>query len=73
MQVTLEAYRFKGNVKMIGIVDSIIHKNTISFKRFDYPSAISYRYGIINLGADSKKELIQEYNNCVAMLDFKFK
>jgi hypothetical protein len=32
----------------------------------------SYRYGIINLGADSKKELIQKYNNCVAMLDFKF-
>jgi len=32
----------------------------------------SYRYGIINLGANSKKELSQKYKNCLAMLDFKF-
>lgn len=40
IQVTLEAYSFKGDPKIIGIVDSIMHKNTISFKRFDYPSAL---------------------------------
>ncbi|MBN1299190.1 MAG: ATP-grasp domain-containing protein, partial [Actinobacteria bacterium] len=39
-QVTLEAFSYRGNVKIIGIVDSVMYKNKISFKRFDYPSTL---------------------------------
>jgi hypothetical protein len=40
-QVTLEAYSYKKDIHIIGIVDSIMHKNKISFKRFDYPSNLN--------------------------------
>lgn len=39
-QVTIEAYSYNKNISIIGIVDSIMYKNKISFKRFDYPSAL---------------------------------
>lgn len=39
-QVTLEGYVWKKKFNMIGIVDSIMHPGTISFKRFEYPSSL---------------------------------
>lgn len=41
LQVTLEGYCFKGEVYIIGIVDSIMFPGTISFARFEYPSSLS--------------------------------
>lgn len=37
-QVTLEGYAFRGDVGVLGIVDSIMHPNTVAFRRFEYPS-----------------------------------
>jgi hypothetical protein len=39
-QVTIEAYCFHNEVHIIGIVDSKMHENKISFKRFDYPTTL---------------------------------
>ena len=39
-QVTLEGYVFKGVVGLIGVVDSIMIPETISFERFVYPSSL---------------------------------
>ncbi len=39
-QVTLEAYSYNKEACTIGITDSIMHKNKISFKRFDYPGVL---------------------------------
>ena len=39
-QVTVEGYVCRGQVEIYGIVDSVIHKDTGSFARFDYPSGI---------------------------------
>ncbi len=40
-QVTLEGYIYEGEVGLIGIVDSVLIPNTISFERFVYPSSLS--------------------------------
>lgn len=42
-QVTVEGCVFKGEVMIIGITDSIMHPGTISFARFEYPSALNAR------------------------------
>ena len=42
-QVTIEAYCFHKEINIIGIVDSKMHQNKISFKRFDYPTALNKR------------------------------
>lgn len=39
-QVTVEGCVFDGEVGIIGITDSIMHPGTISFERFEYPSAL---------------------------------
>ncbi len=40
VQVTLEGFIYEGDVEIIGVVDSIMYPNTISFKRFEYPSRL---------------------------------
>ncbi len=42
-QVTLEGCAFKGDFAVIGIVDSIMFPDTISFQRFEYPSSLDER------------------------------
>lgn len=37
-QVTVEGYVADGDVRVLGVVDSIMHPGTGSFARFDYPS-----------------------------------
>jgi hypothetical protein len=39
-QATLEGCAFRGEVAIVGIVDSIMYPGTISFRRFEYPSAL---------------------------------
>src|SRR5207248_2696609 len=39
-QVTVEGCVFRGEVTIIGIVDSVMYPGTISFRRFDYPSSL---------------------------------
>jgi len=39
-QCTLEGYVFEGKPKVYGIVDSIRHKNRVSFLRYQYPSRL---------------------------------
>ena len=39
-QVTLDGYVFQGNVHTLGVVDSIMFPNKISFSRFVYPSRL---------------------------------
>lgn len=39
-QVTIEGYRFAGEVVVYGVVDSIRHANSPSFARFQYPSSL---------------------------------
>ena len=39
-QVTLEGYVYNGKIEIIGITDSIMYPETISFKRFEYPSSL---------------------------------
>ena len=38
--VTLEGYSVAGDVELFGVVDSIRHKGTGSFSRFEYPSTL---------------------------------
>ena len=40
-QATVEGCIFKGEGRIIGITDSVMHPGTISFKRFEYPSTVS--------------------------------
>ncbi|HET9580117.1 MAG TPA: ATP-grasp domain-containing protein [Usitatibacter sp.] len=39
-QVTVEGCVFRGETRIIGVVDSIMYPGTISFARFEYPSAL---------------------------------
>ena len=39
-QVTVEGCVFRGEVRIVGIVDSIMYPGTISFARFEYPSSL---------------------------------
>lgn len=39
-QVTVEGCAWRGEVRIVGIVDSIMYPGTISFRRFEYPSAL---------------------------------
>jgi biotin carboxylase len=39
-QVTVEGFSCGGDVEILGIVDSIMHPDTSSFARFDYPSCL---------------------------------
>ena len=39
-EVTLEGYVHKGRVTTIGVTDSVKYPGTISFERFEYPSAL---------------------------------
>jgi hypothetical protein len=39
-QVTLEGYRFQGEVHIYGVVDSVRYENSPSFLRYQYPSAL---------------------------------
>jgi biotin carboxylase len=41
--VTFEGFMHAGRMTPIGVTDSILHPNGISFVRFDYPSALSSR------------------------------
>lgn len=41
IQTTLEGWVCRGNVQFAGLVDSVMFPGTISFKRFEYPSALS--------------------------------
>ena len=40
-QVTLEGFVQGGAMQVVGIVDSVMYANTLSFKRFNYPSSVS--------------------------------
>lgn len=40
-QITLEGFVQHGEVEIVGIVDSVVHPDTGSFLRFDYPSRLS--------------------------------
>jgi biotin carboxylase len=40
MQVTVEGYVHAGDVRIIAIVDSVMYPETLSFQRFEYPSAL---------------------------------
>lgn len=40
VQVTLDGYVFRGEPTILGITDSIMYPGTISFARFQYPSAL---------------------------------
>jgi biotin carboxylase len=39
-QITIEGFVVNGKVQMIGVVDSIMYPNTISFEYFEYPSSL---------------------------------
>jgi biotin carboxylase len=39
-EVTLEGYVHRGRVTTIGVTDSVMYPGTISFERFEYPSAL---------------------------------
>lgn len=39
-QVTVEGFVFRGQVQIVGIVDSVMYPGTISFQRFEYPSSL---------------------------------
>lgn len=40
VQSTLEGYAFGGDIRVFGVVDSIMFPGTIAFKSFEYPSAL---------------------------------
>lgn len=40
VQVSLEGYVFKGEVRTLGIIDAVMFPGTISFERFVYPSRL---------------------------------
>jgi biotin carboxylase len=42
-QATVEGCVFRGEVRIIGVVDSIMYPGTISFARFEYPSTLPAR------------------------------
>jgi len=42
-QVTVEGYVHHGDVRILGVVDSVMHAGTRSFARFEYPSSLEVR------------------------------
>ena len=40
IEVTLEGYAFEGRVTIVGITDSVKYPGTLSFERFEYPTAL---------------------------------
>jgi len=40
LEVTLEGYVHQGRVTTVGVTDSVMYPGTISFERFEYPSAL---------------------------------
>jgi biotin carboxylase len=40
-QCTLEGYAYRGEIHMMGIVDSVMFPGTLCFQRFEYPSRLS--------------------------------
>ena len=40
VQVTVEGYAHRGRIHIIGVVDSIMYPDTLSFRRFEYPSSL---------------------------------
>jgi ATP-grasp domain len=40
LEVTLEGYVYAGEVTTIGVTDSIMYPGTLSFERFEYPTAL---------------------------------
>src|SRR5262245_2090751 len=40
VEVTLEGYAFQGRVAIVGITDSVKYPGTLSFERFEYPTAL---------------------------------
>jgi len=42
-QVTVEGCAFRGDFAIVGVVDSIMFPDTISFQRFEYPSSLDER------------------------------
>jgi hypothetical protein len=40
LQTTLDGYVYRGEVYLMGVVDSIMFPGTIAFQRFDYPSQL---------------------------------
>ncbi len=41
LQYSLDGVAFQGNIKPLGVVDSVMYPGTQSFMRFDYPSKLS--------------------------------
>ncbi len=39
-QVTVDGYAERGDVKILGVVDSVMYPNTNAFQRFEYPSLL---------------------------------
>jgi hypothetical protein len=39
-QVTLEGYIYRGELQVLGVVDSIMYPGTLAFQRFEYPSSL---------------------------------
>ena len=44
-QVTVEGYRYRGEVVIYGVVDSVHYENSPSFQRFQYPSSVPDEVG----------------------------
>lgn len=42
-QLTVEGYRYNGEVVCYGVVDSVCYDNSPSFLRFQYPSSVPYK------------------------------
>ncbi|MGH4022599.1 MAG: hypothetical protein ACRDT0_25855 [Pseudonocardiaceae bacterium] len=57
-QLTLEGYRFGGQIRCYGVVDSVTHDDSPSFVRFQYPASIPQR--VADRMADISTRIIEQ-------------
>lgn len=56
-QLTVEGYRYQGEVVLYGVVDSVLYDNSPSFQRYQYPSTVPD--GVVDRLTDISRRVIE--------------
>lgn len=69
-QATLECYVHAGRVRPLGVVDSVFHRGTLAFKRFEYPSRLPPAVQERMVEAAGRVLGALGYDNAIANVEF---
>lgn len=70
VQATLECYVHAGEVRLLGVVDSIFFPGTLAFRRFEYPSSLPQRVQERMLDAATRVLRALGYDQGLANVEF---